>query len=49
MLMYGFEPRALVHVTIHRDKLDSTRNFLQDMNETLFIAQENVQTTQERA
>ena len=49
MLMYGFQPRAPVDVTIHRDTLDSTRNFLQDMNQMLHIAKENVKTAQDRA
>ena len=49
MLMYGFQPRAPIDVTIHRDTLDSTRNFLQDMNQMLHIAKENVKTSQDRA
>ncbi len=31
MLMYDFQPRAPVDVMIHRDTLESTRNFTQDM------------------
>ena len=34
---------------IHRDTLESTRNFLQDMNKMLHIAKENVKTAQDRA
>ena len=49
MLMYDFQPRAPVYVTIHRDTLDNTRNFFQDMNQMLHIAKENVQTAQDRA
>ena len=49
MLMYGFQPRALVDVTIHCDTLDSTRNCLQDMNQMFHIAKENVKTAQDRA
>ena len=35
MLMYSFQPHALVDITIHRDTLESTRNFLQDMIQVL--------------
>ena len=37
MLMYGFKPCAPVDVTIHCDTLDSTHNFLQDMNQMLHM------------
>ena len=49
MLMYGFQPRAPIDVTIHRDTLDSKRNFLQDMNQMLHIAKENVKTVEDHA
>ena len=49
LLMYGFQPRAPIDVTIHRDELESTQNFLRNMQDMLQLARENVKTAQDRA
>ena len=49
MLMYGFQPRAPVDVTIHRAELESTQNFLRDMQDMLFTAHDNVRKALDRA
>ena len=49
MLMYGFQPRAPIDVSIHHDELRSMQKFLQDMQDMLHIAQDNIKTAQDRA
>ena len=49
MLMYGFQPGALIDVNIHHDELRSTQNFLRDMQDMLHIARDNIKTAQDRA
>ena len=44
-----FQPHALVDVMIHRDTVDGTRNFIQDVNQMLHIAKKNVKITQDCA
>ena len=49
MLMYGFQPRAPIDVNIcHHDELQSTQNFLRDMQDMLHIARDNIKTAQDR-
>ena len=49
MLMYGFQPRASIDVNIHRDELRSTQNILQDMQDMLHIARDDIKIAQDKA
>jgi hypothetical protein len=42
-------PRALIDVTFNKNEFNSTQNFLRDILEMLYIAQDNIKTSQERA
>ena len=48
MLMYGYSPRAPIDVSFDTHNLDSTKDFLTDMQEVLKLAQQNIKTAQDR-
>ena len=49
MLLYGFQPRALIDVNIHHDELRSTPKFLRDMQDMLHIKRDNIKTAPDSA
>ena len=49
MLMYGFQPRAPHAVGLHKEKVQAAKDFLEDMNDMLKFAQENIKKAQSRA
>ena len=49
MLIYGFHPHAPADVKIHHTKLESTQNFLKNMQDMLHSAWGNIKMAQDRA
>ena len=49
MLMYGFQPRSPIVVGLEKEKLQSVKEFLEDMQSMLQIARESIRTTQDQA
>ncbi|KAJ7543958.1 hypothetical protein O6H91_09G060200 [Diphasiastrum complanatum] len=49
MLMYGFQPRAPMAVGLRKEKVQSVRKFLEDMETMIKIAKANVKQAQARA
>ncbi|MCO5584711.1 hypothetical protein L7F22_038643 [Adiantum nelumboides] len=49
MLMYGFQPRSPMALGLEKEKIQSVKDFLEDMNDMLKAARESIQGTQERA
>ena len=48
MLMYGFQPHTPIDVNIHHDELQSSQTFLGNMQDMLYISQDNIKTVEDR-
>ena len=48
MLMYGFQPRSPMAVGLEKEKIQSVKDFLEDMNDMLVAAKESIRSTQDR-
>ncbi|MCO5611729.1 hypothetical protein L7F22_065987 [Adiantum nelumboides] len=49
MLMYGFQPRSPIAVGLEKEKIKSVKDFLEDMNDVLKAAHENIRRAHDRA
>ncbi|MCO5566933.1 hypothetical protein L7F22_020616 [Adiantum nelumboides] len=49
MLMYGFHPRSPMAVSLEKEKTQSVKDFLEDMNDMLKAARENIRSAQDHA
>ncbi|MCO5609005.1 hypothetical protein L7F22_063225 [Adiantum nelumboides] len=49
ILMYGFQPRSPIAAGLEKEKIQSVKNFLEDMNDMLKAANENIRSTHDRA
>lgn len=49
MLMDGFQPRAPYAVGLQKEKVQAAKDFLEDMNEMLKLAKDNIKKAQDRA
>lgn len=49
MLMYGFQPRSPMDVGLDKEKIQSVKDFLEDMNDMLKAARESICSAQDRA
>ena len=47
MLMYGFQPRSPVAVGLEKEKLQSIKEFLEDMQRMLHIARDSIRSAQD--
>ncbi|MCO5589320.1 hypothetical protein L7F22_043286 [Adiantum nelumboides] len=48
MLMYGFQPRSPMAVGLEKEKIQSVKDFLEDMNDMVKAARERICSTQDR-
>ncbi|MCO5570270.1 hypothetical protein L7F22_023989 [Adiantum nelumboides] len=49
MLMYGFQPRSPMALGLEKEKIQSIKDFLEDMNDMLKAARESIHSAQDRA
>ena len=49
MLMYGFQPRSPIAVGLEKEKLQSVKEFLEDMQSMLQVARDSIRSAQDRA
>ncbi|MCO5563781.1 hypothetical protein L7F22_017429 [Adiantum nelumboides] len=49
MLMYGFQPRSPMAIGLEKKKIQSIKDFLEDMNDMLKAARESIRSAQDRA
>ncbi|MCO5587419.1 hypothetical protein L7F22_041368 [Adiantum nelumboides] len=49
ILMYGFQPRSPMAVGLEKEKIQSVKDFLEDMNAMLKAARESIRSAQDHA